>query len=98
MHICAQSNIGAIIYDKEIPLAHETVAQAMEFKISGTTAALNGGEDYELLFTLTREDFEKVKSHPDITAIGITTEDKKMTLISESGRQIPIEAQGWVHF
>ena len=97
-HICRQSEVGVLIYDKEVPLAHETVAQAMEFNISGTTAALNGGEDYELLFTVSKEDYEKLKNHPDITAIGITTEAKDMTLISESGRQIPIQAQGWVHF
>ena len=97
-HICRQSGVGAILYDKELPLSHEAVAQAMEFNISGTTAALNGGEDYELLFTVTKEDFEKLKNHPDITAIGITTESKDMLLISESGRQIPIQAQGWVHF
>lgn len=98
MHLSTQSGVGMIIYDKEIPLSHEAVNSAMEFNISGTTAALNGGEDYELLFTLTREDFEKVKLHPDITAIGITTEDKKLTLVTESGRQLPIQAQGWVHF
>ncbi|MEG3888755.1 hypothetical protein QT971_31695, partial [Microcoleus sp. herbarium19] len=64
-----------------------------------TTCAMNGGEDYELLFTLTQSDFERVRHHKDIVAIGITRPaDQGVALISGSGQAYPIEAQGWRHF
>ena len=69
----------------------------MEFKISTSTATMNGGEDYELLFTIPQAEYEKIKNLPDITAIGITTEDKNVLLISKMGAVVPIQAQGWNH-
>jgi thiamine-monophosphate kinase len=99
-HICTQSNLGAMIYEDKLPIAQETYDTAInDLNISPVTCALNGGEDYELLFTIKQEDYEKIKNHPDISTIGYTTEpEKKINLAMRAGNVIPLQAQGWQHF
>jgi len=96
LHICKNSGVGCTIYEEKIPLDQQTMDMSMEFQIDPTTAALNGGEDYELLMTISQEEYEKIKEHPDITVIGhITEEESGINLISRSGTSVPIKAQGW---
>jgi thiamine-monophosphate kinase len=99
LHICAESKVGALIYEEHIPIDNFTKAAAGEFNISPTTCALNGGEDYELLFTVSQEDFEKIRFKMDITAIGIIrAAEEQVMLMSTGGNMYPITAQGWNHF
>ncbi len=96
LHICKQSKTGCRIYTEKIPIDAETCKMANEFNISPETAALNGGEDYELLFTIPITDFEKVKSIKGISVIGnITNASEDLNLISPEGNFIQITAQGW---
>lgn len=99
LHLCTQSGTGAIIFDDNIPIDDQTYLAADEFKISPVTAALNGGEDYELLFTIRPQAFEKLKNHARITAIGYMTDTPdQIVLATRAGQQTPIRAQGWKHF
>jgi thiamine-monophosphate kinase len=100
LHLSSQSNVGVRIYEDKIPIDNETFdTAALEFKVDPVTCALNGGEDYELLFTIKQADFEKVKNHPDIQFIGYVHEDPKQNFIqSKLGTIIPLSAQGWDHF
>lgn len=99
LHLCTQSGTGAVIFDDNIPIDDQTYLTADEFKISPVTSALNGGEDYELLFTIRPQAFEKLKNHARITAIGYMTDDpKQIILATRAGQQTPIRAQGWKHF
>ena len=98
MHICKQSNVGCKIFEEKIPVANETVNLANEVMIDSTTFALNGGEDYELLFTIFQSDFEKIDGNPDITIIGhITEKDDGLFLIAKDGTPVELKAQGWTH-
>jgi len=100
LHLSKNSGCGVIIFEDKLPLDQQTATVINdEFNISPTTAALNGGEDYELLFTISQSDFEKIKNHPDITPIGYMTDkptDRKIIL--RSGTTADLKAQGWVHF
>lgn len=99
LHICKQSGKGCEIYEEKIPIDHQTYDRAREFNLDPTTCAMNGGEDYELLFTIPLHDYDKIKNHPDFTVIGYITEpERKCHLISKSGTSHPIQAQGWKHF
>jgi thiamine-monophosphate kinase len=99
LHLAKNSNVGIKIFEEKIPIDSETYDTAVEFKIDPTTAALNGGEDYELLFTIKQADFELVKNHPDIHFIGHTHDNVDQNLmISKMGTVVPIQAQGWRHF
>jgi thiamine-monophosphate kinase len=99
-HISKNSNVGIRIYEDKIPidqLTYETTA--LEFKIDPVTAALNGGEDYELLFTIKKEDFDKIKNHADIHMIGYTHEKaSEKLLVTKQGNVVELKAQGWDHF
>ncbi|GAB4125279.1 MAG: thiamine-phosphate kinase [Raineya sp.] len=99
-HICTQSGLGAVIYEDKLPIAQETYDTAInDLNISPITCALNGGEDYELLFSIKQEDYEKIKNHPDISTIGYLTEaEKNINLVLRAGNIVPIQAQGWQHF
>ncbi len=98
-HICKQSGTGAFIEESKVPIHPETEEQALEFKINPITCALNGGEDYELLFTIDPADIEKVRFMPDVFLIGDITDQKDgIHLHTTGGKIIPIEAQGWNHF
>ena len=99
-HICKNSGVGVRIYEDKIPVDELTFnTAALEFKIDPITAALNGGEDYELLFTISQQDFEKVKNHADIHMIGYVHDKKnELTMITKGGNVVPLQAQGWNHF
>jgi thiamine-monophosphate kinase len=99
LHICKSSAKGALIYEEKIPIDMQTASVAHEFKIDPTTFALSGGEDYELLFTVSQQDYEKIKDIEQISIIGHITENNQLIdLVTTSGNQIPLTAQGWDSF
>jgi thiamine-monophosphate kinase len=99
MHICQQSGTGANIYQDKLPADEQTLDAAAEFKLDPVTCILNGGEDYELLFTVKQSDYEKIRNHPDITIIGnITAKEEGVNLVTPLGNAYPLKAQGWQHF
>ncbi len=96
IHICKQSDKGCNLYEEKIPIDPMTYDTARDFGIDPTVCALNGGEDYELLFTIKQSDFEKIRNNPDISIIGhITEASAGCNLISKSEKVYPITAQGW---
>lgn len=96
MHICKQSNCGCRIYEKNIPIDYQTAVMAEELNMNVTTCALNGGEDYELLFTVPIADHEKVSEMEGIKLIGhITKPELGCALISRDGQEFELKAQGW---
>ncbi len=99
MHICKNSDCGASIYEEKFPLDKMTADVAHEFKIDPSTFALNGGEDYELLFTISQNDYEKIKDQQEISIIGhITDKSSGAKLITVSGNEVELRAQGWDAF
>jgi thiamine-monophosphate kinase len=99
LHICKASKVGCYLYDEKIPIDAKTSMTAIDFNLDPSTCALNGGEDYELLFTVKQEDFEKVNSNPNMTIIGHITDEKDgIYFIDRSGSAITLKAQGWKHF
>lgn len=97
IHLSTQSGVGALIFEDKLPIEDITMLTATEFNINPITAAMNGGEDYQLLFTVKQADFEKIKNLPDVTPIGYMTEDKAVELVLKSGTKAGIKAQGWNH-
>jgi thiamine-monophosphate kinase len=96
LHLCTSSGTGCRLYEEKIPMDHQTRKMAEEMHINPLVAALNGGEDYELLFTLPLTDYDRIRNHPDITVIGnITRESEGTNLIASGGSKIPLQAQGW---
>jgi thiamine-monophosphate kinase len=96
MHICKQSNHGCSIYEEKLPLDPQLISVCEEFNIDSTTVAINGGEDYELLFTIALEDFDKIKANPNLTVIGhINKETEGMHLITRANQKIELKARGW---
>lgn len=96
MHICKQSKTGCRIYEEHLPIDYETAAMAEELNMNVTTCALNGGEDYELLFTVPIADHEKVASMKNVRLIGhIVSEDMGLALITRDGVEMELKAQGW---
>ena len=96
IHICKQSNVGIELYENKIPLDPQVISTCEEFKIDSTTVALNGGEDYELLMTISQEDYPKIKANPNLTVIGYITEaNRGMNLITRDNSAIPLIAKGW---
>lgn len=98
LHICKQSNVGCRIYEDRIPIDYQTAIMAEEFNMNLVTAALNGGEDYELLFTVPLHCHEQIEKINGIKIIGhITLENLGCAMITRDGTEIPIKAQGWNH-
>ena len=98
-HICKQSDLGVAIYEDKLPIDKQAYETAAEFSIDPNACALNGGEDYELLFTIGQDDFEKLKNHPDIQTIGyMQAKDKGRTFVTRSNNVVELTAQGWKHF
>ena len=98
MHICKQSNTGCRLIEKEIPIDYQTAVTAEEMNMNLVTCALNGGEDYELLFTCPIGDYEKVKKMDDIRIIGhITKPELGTILVTRDGQEFELKAQGWQH-
>ena len=96
MHICKQSGVGCRIYEKELPIDYQTAVMAEEMNMNVTTCALNGGEDYELLFTVPIGDLEKVKELSDVRLIGHITEEKYgLQLVTRDNQEFELKAQGW---
>ena len=98
MHICSQSKVGCRIYEERIPIDYETATMAEEFNMN-LVAALNGGEDYELLFTVPLSEHEKIQKIEEIKVIGhITPEQMGLALITRDGQEFELKAQGWNHY
>lgn len=96
IHICKNSKVGCNLFEDKIPLDPQVISTCEEFNLDGTTIALSGGEDYELLFTVKTEDYPKIKANPNLTVIGHMTHEKEgMHLISRAGTKIPLVARGW---
>ena len=96
MHICSQSNVGCRIYEDKIPINYQAVVMAEELNMSIVTAALNGGEDYELLFTVSLEDYDKIVPLEGIAIVGHTTKPELgLQLVGREGEEIELRAQGW---
>lgn len=98
LHICKQSKVGCVLYEDKFPFNDEAKEFAYKLQIDPTACALSGGEDYELLFTVSQADFEKIKSNPAISIIGYVTEEQEGThLITRGGNRHALIAQGWNH-
>ena len=96
LHICSQSHTGCRIYEERIPLDYQTAVMAEELNMNVTTCALNGGEDYELLFTVPLTDNDRVSQLEDVKVIGYVTEEKLgPALITRDGQEFELKAQGW---
>jgi len=96
LHLCSQSNVGVELYEEKIPIDPLTYETAREFNLDPTLCALSGGEDYELLFTIEMNDYDKIKNLPDFIVIGhITNVEKGRNMVSKSGSVHEIKAQGW---
>ncbi len=96
LHICKQSETGCKIFEDKIPIDHSSTIASDELNISQITAALNGGEDYELLFTVPLKDFDKIKGLKDIYIIGHITDEKNgKNIILRNGETVELKAQGW---
>ena len=96
IHICKQSNVGCDLYEEKIPLDPQVISTCEEFNIDSTMIALSGGEDYELLMTISQEDFPKIKANPHLSIIGhMTQESEGIHLITRANTKIPIVARGW---
>jgi thiamine-monophosphate kinase len=96
IHLCKQSNVGVELYENKIPLDPQVISTCEEFNIDSTTIALNGGEDYELLMTISQQDYPKIKGNPNFTVIGFITEKERgMHLITRAETAIPLIAKGW---
>lgn len=99
LHLSSHSNMGMRIFEDKIPIDENAFNTAVEFKLDPYTCALNGGEDYELLFTINQGDFEKIKNHADIHFIGYVHPDAKQNvMITKNENVVPLKAQGWSHF
>ncbi len=99
IHLCKQSNVGVDLYENKIPLDPQVISTAEEFNMDSTTIALSGGEDYELLMTVSQEDYPKIKANPNLTVIGyITEKNSGMHLITRAETKIPLIAKGWKSF
>ena len=96
MHICKQSHVGCRIFEKQIPIDYQTAVMAEELNMNVTTCALNGGEDYELLFTVPIGDHEKIQAMEDVRLIGhITQESLGHILVTRDDQEFELKAQGW---
>jgi thiamine-monophosphate kinase len=99
LHLCKQSNAGCIIYEEKIPIAEDTRNAAFKFKLDPTACALSGGEDYELLFTLKQEEYDKLVLNEQISVIGyITGIEEGAQIITKGNNRYPLTAQGWNAF
>ena len=98
LHLGTQSGVGCTIYEDKIPMDPQMMHLAEEFGINPITAVLNGGEDYELLFTIPIADFDKIKGNPSLTPIGHMTADKVFQMVTNSGQAVALESQGWKAF
>jgi thiamine-monophosphate kinase len=95
-HLCNQSAVGVELYEDKIPIDPTTYQLARDFDLDPTVCALSGGEDYELLFSISMADYEKIKTNEDLTVIGhFTPESSGLNMITKSGATVELKAQGW---
>ncbi|RYY62644.1 MAG: thiamine-phosphate kinase [Chitinophagaceae bacterium] len=98
LHICKDSALGCVVYEDKLPIAEEMKMAAYKFEIDPTACALSGGEDYELLFTIPQEEYDKLVLNEQISVIGYMTEPELgSNIITKGGSKYPITAQGWNH-
>ena len=98
LHICKQSQVGCQIYEENLPIHPKTFALSQEFKLSPTTCTLNGGEDYELLFSVSPRDYKKLEGIHGIAAIGkVVAAEAGTKLYVSGGKSYDLVAQGWQH-
>ncbi|MBS1746270.1 MAG: thiamine-phosphate kinase [Bacteroidetes bacterium] len=96
LHICRQSNLGCRLHEDKLPIAEETRQAAFKFGLDPTVCALNGGEDYELVFTVKQDDYDKIIANDNISIVGYMTElEEGKKFISKGGNTFDISAQGW---
>lgn len=99
LHLCKQSNLGCVVYEEKIPVSDDSRKAAYKFGLDPTVCALNGGEDYELIFTLKQEDYDKITLNEEISVIGYMTEiTDGCKLLTKGGNRFDITAQGWNAF
>jgi len=99
LHICRDSGVGCVLYEEKIPIAEDTRNAAFKFELDPTACALSGGEDYELLFTVSQQDYDKLVLNEQISVIGYMTESEKGSkIITKGGNTFDITAQGWNAF
>ncbi len=99
LHLCEESKVGCNLFEEKIPLDPQLISTCEEFEISSTTVALSGGEDYELLFTIDQQDYDKIKGNPHLTVIGFMSEEAEGAhLITRSNQKVALTAQGWKAF
>lgn len=99
MHICKDSNVGCRVYEDRIPIDYQTAVMAEELNMNLVTAAMNGGEDYELLFTVPLTDNDKIEKMEGVRRIGYVTESQLgMAMVTRDGQEFPLKAQGWNAF
>jgi len=99
LHLCEASSIGCRLYEEKIPLDPTVIRTAEEFGIHPATCALNGGEDYELLFTIDPKDYSKIQGNPNLSVIGhMVDKEEGAHMVSSGGSLLPIQAQGWNSF
>jgi thiamine-monophosphate kinase len=98
LHICKQSNLGCVLYEEKIPIAEQMRTAVYKFEMDPTACALSGGEDYELLFTVSQNDYDKITQNENISIIGYMTEiEAGAKIITKGGSQHALTAQGWNH-
>jgi len=96
IHLCKNSKLGANLFEEKIPLDPAVISVCEEFEIDSTMVALSGGEDYELLFTISQDDYDKIKGNPHLTVIGhMTEENEGMHLVTRANQKLPLIARGW---
>ncbi|BAV09647.1 thiamine-monophosphate kinase [Filimonas lacunae] len=99
LHLCRQSSLGCRIYEEKLPMAEEARAAAFKFGLDPTTCALSGGEDYELIFTMKQEDYDKITLQEEIAVIGYMTDlEEGKKILTKGGNTFDITAQGWNAF
>ena len=99
LHLCKNSKIGCNLFEEKIPLDPTVISACEEFNVDSTMVALSGGEDYELLFTISQNDFDKIKGNPNLTVIGhMTHESEGAHLVTRGNTKIELTAQGWNSF
>ena len=96
IHICKNSSVGANLFEDKLPIDPALISVCEEFELDSTTVVLNGGEDYELLFTINQNDYDKIKGNPNLSVIGhITEASEGIHLVTRANTKLPIQAMGW---
>jgi thiamine-monophosphate kinase len=99
LHLCDSGNLGCSVFENKLPFHEDTMLMASEFNLTPLTCAMNGGEEYELLFSVSQEDFDKIKGNPHFTPIGyFTPKEEGRLLVDSAGAAHELKAQGWRHF